>query len=329
MKIGILGAGNIAATMAETILKMNEVGERCAELYAIASRDAARADEFAQKYNIQKAFGSYTQMLEDPAVDLVYIATPHSHHYGQIKLCADYGKHVLCEKSFTVNARQAQEALSYAKAKGVLVAEAIWTRYQPARDIILDDIESGFIGEPLMITANLCYPIMDKERIIKPELAGGALLDVGVYTLNFAEMVFGRADKVSGSCIKRGGIDISESITLEWQDGRMAVLNASVNAFSDRSGIIYGSRGFIIVENINNPNKVIVYTKNYKPLKETVVPPRLTGYEYEIMEVAHCIEEGKLECPSMPHAETIHIMEVMDHLRAQFGVVYPTNIEEL
>lgn len=124
MKFGILGAGRIAVTMAETVRRMNESGDSCAELYAVASRDMERAQTFARHNGVQKAFGSYADMLADPALEAVYIATPHSHHYRQIKLCADAGKHVLCEKAFTVNARQAQDALAYARKKSVLAAEA-------------------------------------------------------------------------------------------------------------------------------------------------------------------------------------------------------------
>ena len=141
-------------------------------------------------------------MLRDPAVEVVYIATPHSLHYRHIKLCADHGKHILCEKPFTVSARQAEDALRYAQARGVLVTEAIWTRYQPMRRIIREAVESGKIGEPRLLTANLGYEMTGKQRIILPELAGGALLDVGLYPLHFAEMVFGRPDEVRGLCTK-------------------------------------------------------------------------------------------------------------------------------
>ena len=327
MKVGILGAGRIAVTMAETIRKMQASGDGRAELYAVASRDGAKARAFAEKRGVKKAFGSYAEMLEDPALDLVYIATPHSHHYRHIRLCIEHGKHVLCEKAFTANARQAQDAFCRAAQRGVLVTEAIWTRYQPMRKIIASELASGIIGDARMISASLCYAITDKERIVRPELAGGALLDVGVYALNFAEMCFGRAEKVSGVCVKEGGVDISDSITLEWGDGRMACLNASAAAMSDRSGVIYGDKGYIIVENINNPQKASVFASDYKLIKEIAAPTQLTGYEYEVAEAADCIAAGKTECPSMPHAETVHIMEVMDHLRAQFGVVYPEEVE--
>lgn len=324
MNLGILGAGRIAATMADTLRKLNDSGNHTVRLYAVAARDLGRAQTFAMEHGAQRAYGSYEEMLEDPALDFVYIATPHSHHYGQIKLCADHGKHVLCEKAFTVNARQAQAALAYAKARGVLVTEAIWTRYQPMRQMIADVLSSGVIGTPTMLTANLCYPVTGKERILRPELAGGALLDVGVYCLNFAEMVFGRAQSVQGSCTKGDtGVDLTDSITLTWPDGRMAVLNAGCNCLSDRQGIVYGTKGFLVVENINNPQGYKVYNDQYQLVEQVSCPHQLTGYEYEVLETADCIARGVLECPSMPHHETIHMMEVMDHLRAQMGIVYP------
>lgn len=324
MNLGILGAGRIAATMADTLRKLNDSGNHTVRLYAVAARDLGRAQTFAMEHGAQRAYGSYEEMLEDPALDFVYIATPHSHHHQHIRLCADHGKHVLCEKAFTVNARQAQDALAYAKARGVLVTEAIWTRYQPMRQMIADVLSSGVIGTPTMLTANLCYPVTGKERIVRPELAGGALLDVGVYCLNFAEMVFGRAQGVQGSCTKGDtGVDLTDSITLTWPDGRMAVLNAGCNCLSDRQGIVYGTKGFLVVENINNPQGYRVYNDQYQLVQQASCPAQLTGYEYEVLETADCISRGVLECPSMPHHETLHMMEVMDHLRAQMGIVYP------
>ena len=168
MKFGILGAGFIAAVMADTLCRMAQQGETGAELYAVAARDIGRARAFAAEHNVPKAYGSYEEMLRDPAVEVVYIATPHSLHYRHIKLCADHGKHILCEKPFTVSARQAEDALRYAQARGVLVTEAIWTRYQPMRRIIREAVESGKIGEPRLLTANLGYEMTGKQRIILP-----------------------------------------------------------------------------------------------------------------------------------------------------------------
>lgn len=324
MNIGILGAGSIARTMAKTIAKMNQAGNGEPKLYGVASRDLSRAEQFARDFSVEKAFGSYEEMLSDKELELVYIATPHSHHYRHMKLCADYGKHILCEKAFTVTAEQAQTIFAYGKEKGVLITEAIWTRYQPMARIIRQELEQGAIGEPKMLTANLCYEISGKERIIKPELAGGALLDVGIYAINFAEMVFGHAGRIQGSCVKSAtGVDMADSITMTWKDGRMAVLNAGANCVSDRCGVIYGTKGFMVVENINNPQGLKIYDDRYQLLKEVLCPPQLTGYEYEVMETMECISRGMGECPSMPHEETVHILQIMDGLREQMGVKFP------
>lgn len=324
MNLGILGVGHIARRMAQTVGQLNESGDHTVRLYAAASRDKDRAQAFAGQYGAEKAFGSYEEMLQDPELDLVYIATPHSHHYRHIKLCAGYGKHVLCEKAFTVNARQAEDAIRYARSQGVLVTEAIWTRYQPMRKIIDETIASGVIGEPRMLTANLSYAVTQNQRIVLPELAGGALLDVGVYTLNFAEMVFGRADGVRCTCTKNEhGVDLTDSITLTWGDGRVANLTAGVHCVSDQLGVIYGTDGYVMVEDINNPTGLKVFDRDRRLVRQVSCPPQLTGYEYEVLETARCIREGLRECPSMPHAETLHMMELMDHVRAQMGIHYP------
>lgn len=333
INLGILGAGGIAETFAKTVRGMNEQNVGDVKLYAVGARDLNRAQDFAERFGVERAYGSYEELVSDPDLDLVYIATPHSHHYPHALLCIEHGKHVLCEKAFTVNARQAQEVFTKAKEKGVLVAEAIWTRYQPMRRMIDEVVASGIVGKPSMLTANLSYNIAGHARITDPALAGGALLDVGVYTLNFAEMVFGHATKVTASCVLTDrGVDESDSITLTFPDGKLAVLTAGTTGTSDRYGIIYCEKGFIQIENINNPQKISVFgdaREGLAPIKEIPCPAQITGYEYEIMEAADAVREGKPECASMPHAETVHVMELMDHIRAQFGVHYEFEDEVL
>ena len=324
MKLGILGAGSIAGVMAGTVRLLNQNGHPEIELYAVAARQAYRAEAFARENGVQRAYGGYEAMLADPAVDLVYIATPHSHHYGQIRMCVAYGKHVLCEKAFTVNARQAEAALREARDRGLLVTEAIWTRYQPMRRRIREVVESGEIGTPRLLTANLGYYNAQVPRIARPELAGGALLDMGVYPLNFAEMVFDHPDGVQGVCTKNElGVDMTDNITLTWADGRAAHLTAAATGISDRLGVIYGTAGTLVVDNINNPEGLRVYDADHRLVRRESRPPQLTGYEYELLEAADCIARGLTECPSMPHRETLHIMAEMDCLRAQMAVRYP------
>lgn len=324
LHMAILGAGRIAATMAETINRMNQVGNHAVSLYAVAARDLERAQQFADIHGVERAYGSYEEMLQDQQVQLVYVATPHSHHYQHVMMCLEHGKHVLCEKAFAANVQQTREMLQRATDKGLLLTEAIWTRYQPMREIISQVVNSGIIGEPRMLTANLGYEIMGKERIVEPALAGGALLDVGIYPLNFAEMVFGAPDQVHAvGVLSDKGVDLQDSMTLTWKDGKMAVLNAGSNCVSDRMGVIYGTRGFAVVENINNPQSITVYDAQYRQVEHHPCPAQLTGYEYEVTEAARCIEAGALECPSMPHQDTVHMMELMDEIRHQMGVHYP------
>lgn len=320
MKIGILGAGNIAGVMAETLMKMKGVTR-----FAVAARDLQRAQGFAEKYGFEKAYGSYEEMAEDPEVRLVYIATPHSHHYEHIKLCLKHGKHVLCEKAFTVNEGQAKEVLQMAEEKGLLLTEAVWTRYMPTRQMLNRVLADGAIGRAYMLTANLGYIINGKERIVRPELAGGALLDVGIYTLNFASMVFGDEIKeITGTAVMtETGVDAQNSITIAYQDGRMAVLNSSAMALSDRRGVIYGDQGFVEVENINNCEEIRVYDKERRLTASYPAPEQISGYEYEVEACIRAIEQGKTECPEMPHEETLRMMRWMDELRRQWGIEYP------
>ena len=323
MKMAILGAGGIAAIMAETIAKMDEV-----ESYAIGSRDIGKAKAFAEKYGFQKAYGSYDEMLADPEVELVYVAVPHSHHHQWTIAALNAGKHVLCEKAFAVNEKQTREMIELSEKKGLLLAEAIWTRYMPSRQMITEIVERGDIGRVRTISANLGYKIDMNERMVKPELAGGCLLDLTVYTLNFASMVWGDdIRRISASCVKTNtGVDGQDTVMIEYQDDRMASLFTTMYTLTNRMGLICGTEGFIEVQNINNPEQIRVYSpdRNGPELRACYdVPEQITGYEYEVRACIKAIEEGKTECPEMPHSQTIQIMCQMDEIRRQFGIVYP------
>lgn len=324
MKIGILGCGVMAETFADTLRQMGEV-----ECYAAASRTLKRAEEFAGKYGFKKAYGSYEELCADPEVELIYIATPHSSHFDNMKLCIRHKKPVLCEKSFTVNAREAEQIREYAEQEQVFVAEAIWTRYMPSRNMIQEIIDSGIIGNISVLTANLSYPISHKERIMRPELAGGALLDIGVYGVNFAMMHFGTDIERIESSVRMTdtGVDAMESITIFFRGGRMAVLTHDIYSRSDRKGIFYGEKGYIIVENINNPQSISVYDTEDRLVRRMDVPKQISGYEYEVLECINAVRSGEKESSSMPLSDSIKVMEIMDQLRGQWGLVYPRERE--
>lgn len=319
-KVGIIGAGWIAEKMAEALAPLEDY---C--VYAIASRSIGKATEFAGRWNIPKAYGSYEEMVADNDVDLVYIATPHSHHYPHAMLALNAGKPVLVEKAFTANAAEAEELIETARSKGLFITEAIWTRYMPLSHKVKEIMESGIIGKPRVITATLCYMMEFKERILRPDLCGGALLDLGVYALNFARMYFGTdiVRTVSNCHMGPTGIDLQECISLSYADGKMANLQAGTLCLNDRQGIINGTEGYIRVDNINCPEVVEVY-RNYELVERYVKPEDMVnGYEYQVIEARRCIEAGLLESPMMPHQETLDIMKQMDGLRKEWGVVYP------
>lgn len=320
MKIGILGAGNIASIMAKTLGQMENV-----TCYAVAAREEARAKAFAQDYGFVKAYSSYEALVKDEEVELIYIATPHSHHYEHAKLCIEHGKAVLCEKAFTRNAKEAKEILDLARKKRVFITEAIWTRFMPSRKMIQELLASGIIGKPMTLTANLGYNIAHKERIAEPALAGGALLDIGIYPLNLALMVFGHEIQkmTSTAILSDKGVDLQNSITLSYQTGEMAILNSTTLALTDRQGIISGDKGYMILENINNCERIRIYNTKREEIQCLEVPKQITGYEYEVRAAIKAIQTGQLECEEMPHVETLRVMEMMDTLRKEWGVSYP------
>ena len=323
--IGIMGSGNIAGIMAGTINKMKNV-----RVYAVASRQQVHADVFAGKYGCKKAYGSYADLVADKKVDLIYVATPHSEHYENVKMCLEAGKPVLCEKAFTLNAAQAEELVRIAAEHKVFLAEAMWTRYMPMLTTIREVIGSGIIGEPKTLTANLGYVIGSKERLTNRALGGGALRDVGVYTINFALMIFGHnISKIASCCtFTETGVDEQNAICLQYYDGKVANLNSSMVSLSDRQGIIYGTKGFAVVENINNFESIAVYDRQYKKVASYKCPKQISGYEYEVAACIDAIKCGLIECAQMPHSETLRVMRIMDEIRSQWGMKYPCEVQE-
>ena len=323
--VGIMGSGNIAGIMAGTINKMKNV-----RVYAVASRQQVHADVFAGKYGCKKAYGSYADLVADKKVDLIYVATPHSEHYENVKMCLEAGKPVLCEKAFTLNAAQAEELVRIAAEHKVFLAEAMWTRYMPMLTTIREVIGSGIIGEPKTLTANLGYVISSKERLTNLALGGGALLDVGVYTINFALMIFGHnISKIASCCtFTETGVDEQNAICLQYYDGKVANLNSSMVSLSDRQGIIYGTKGFAVVENINNFESIAVYDRQYKKVASYKCPKQISGYEYEVEACIEAIKCGQIECAQMPHSETLRVMRIMDEIRSQWGMKYPCEAQE-
>ena len=320
MRVGIIGTGWIAEKAAITLNGLKDC-----EAYAVGSRSQATADAFAAKWNIAKAYGSYAELIADPDVDLVYVGTPHSHHYDVTREALLADKPCLVEKAFMANARQTKEILDLASERKVFLAEAIWTRYQPAVSIVRGLIASGRIGQPRLVTATLGYSMGDKARIMRPDLCGGALLDLGVYALNFVRM-FTDSDieTIDGHCVKSAtGMDLTNAITIILKDGILANVQSSAQCVGDNIGVIAGTEGNLIIDNINNPQTITVNGPDRTYVETIRVPQQITGYEYQFLVCRDALIEGLLEPREMPHAEVLYIMQLMDGLRLKWGVRYP------
>ena len=320
MRVGIIGTGWIAEKAAITLNGLTEV-----EAFAVGSRAQETADAFAAKWNIPKAYGSYAELIADEEVDLVYIGTPHSHHFDVTKQALLAGKPCLVEKAFMANYRQAKEITDLAHERKVFLAEAIWTRYQPVVQMVRDLISSGRIGEPRLVTATLGYSMGEKPRIMRPDLCGGALLDLGVYALNFVRMFF-NADvmNIESQCVRsKTGMDLTNAFSLLLSNGVLCNLQSSASCVGDNIGVIAGTEGNLIIDNINNPQKITVNGPDRTYIETIHVPQQITGYEYQFLVCRNALLESLLEPREMPHEETLYIMQLMDDLRRKWGVYYP------
>ncbi len=318
---GIIGPGNIARKFADGLKAVPD-----AALVAIGSRDETRARTFAAQYGAAHAFGSYAELAEAPDIDAVYIATPHPHHAAPAMACLESGKAVLCEKPFTVNAPELEAVIARARARNVFLMEAMWTRFLPVMADVRAWIDSGRIGEPRLVQADFGFRCgwNPAGRLLNPNLAGGSLLDVGVYTISFASWVFGgrMPVQVSGAAhIGATGVDEQMAAVLRYDKGELAALISAVQTATPHVATILGTAGRIQV----GPPFWRATTASLTAGSDTETierPHAANGYEYEAMEVGRCLRAGLSESPGMHLDESLQIMRIMDLLRGQWGLKY-------
>jgi len=315
---GFLGAGGIAASMAADLHHGNNT------LYAVAARDANRAATFAARFGATHSHGSYRAVIEDPDVDIVYIATTHPFHREQALIAIGAGKPVLVEKPLTLNAAHAREVLTAARDKGVFAMEAVWMRANPLILKAQQIVASGAIGDVVAVHADFSIGLdFDPgHRLYDLANGGGALLDLGVYPMNFAWLFLGRPDtqQVLGT-LSPTGSDASVAIQWGYASGASAQLRCAVTAWTPGRATIAGTTGSISVEPwFVNPERLVV-TANEGG--ESRVESGQTGYGPQIEEVERCLRDGLLESPLAPHGDTIAILELIDRARADLGVRYP------
>jgi predicted dehydrogenase len=328
LRWGVLGAGYIGGSFADAVSR-----HTAGSVIATGSRDVAKAVRFAAEHGIERAYGSYEELVTDPDVDAVYIATPHSHHREHARLAIGAGKHVLVEKAFTRNASEARQVVDAARGAGVFCMEAMMTRHLPHVAALRDVIARGDIGEVRELRAgfDVAGTFDAEHRMYRPELAGGVLLDLGIYPLSFAVDLLGLPDEVRATgLLASTGVDVHDAIVLRYGQEALASLSTTVRAASPSVATIIGSEGRIdVAEQYFVPTSFtvtsasgLVQEYDGRPRDEDGRPFE-EGKQYEAAEVARCIAEGLTESPRMTLDETLALMEIMDDVRAQIGVVYP------
>lgn len=315
LNFSILGAGNIAKKMAKTIEMMPEK----VVPNAIASRDIKKAKRLADKYGFLKAYDSYEIMLKDPEVNVVYVATPNSYHYEHVKLCLNHNKHVLCEKPFTINEEQAIELFKMAKEKNLFLGEAMWMVFLPYISELKNWILEGVIGEISTIHVSFGSDLTRNERLISSDLAGGALLDLGVYTIAFMKIFFGKDIKSikSSQVLFETGVDSKSSTIITYNDGKVASLTSDMTALLGNKAVIYGKKGRVEVDNFWCAEKFAVYN-NRGDMTEYLFPFEVNGYAYEIDKLTEAIKDGKLEYDQWTHEDTINVLHICDQIREEW-----------
>ncbi|MGY1732588.1 Gfo/Idh/MocA family protein [Geodermatophilus sp. SYSU D01045] len=315
---GIVGPGRIAQSVMGDFAHVEG-----ARPVAVASRSADRAQAFAQQHGLERAYGSYAELLADPDVDVLYVATPHPQHHAVALAAIEAGKALLVEKAFTATTAGAQEVVEAARANGVFVMEAMWTRFQPAVVRMRELIADGAIGEVRSVQADLGVDrVYDPaDRLFALELGGGALLDLGVYVVSFAQMVLGTPDTVTaaGSTYPTGA-DAEAALLLGWADGRSATLTTSLRYPTPGQARVFGTGGWIdVLPRFHHPATIVLHRTGAEP-EEITRPATGVGYSHELAEVTRCLQEGRTESAVVPLADTLAVQEILGRAAEQLGV---------
>jgi len=317
---GILATGKIARAFAQNLTLLPD-----ARIAAVGARRLESAQAFAKEYGAAAAHGSYRQLVEDPEVDVVYVASPHALHHGHVMLAFEAGKPVLCEKALTLNAVQAEHLVAEARQRRLFFMEAMWMRCNPMVRRLQQLLATGELGTVQQVRADLGF-VVDKpvtDRLLAPELGGGALLDVGIYPLTFAHLFLGEPDSVAAAAaLSDLGVDLNIALSLAYRTGAVASLSASLTAWSPRTASIATEVGRFDLPAAFHQPTTATWTSDGRSqtLTEEVLG---TGLANEALEVMRCLRAGEIESPLVPHEDSLALMRLMDRIRADVGVRYP------
>ncbi|RII17039.1 1,5-anhydro-D-fructose reductase [Streptomyces sp. YIM 130001] len=319
---GVLATGSMAARFTSDLLDMPSD----AEVVAVASRNEASAKAFADRFGIERAYGDWASLAADDGVDVVYVATPHSAHREAAGLCLEAGRPVLCEKAFTVNAREAGELVTLARERGTFLMEAMWMYCNPLIRRALDLVADGAIGDVRTVQADfgLAGPFPPSHRLRDPAQGGGALLDLGVYPVSFAQLFLGEpSDVTARAVLSDEGVDLQTGMLLSFGGGAQAVLHCSLTGATGVGGSVTGSQGRIdLPDGFFSPGRFVLHRPGRDPEVFHAQGPRDT-LRHEAAEVMRCLRAGESESPLVPLDGTLAVMRTLDAVRDRIGVRYP------
>jgi predicted dehydrogenase len=324
---GILGCGRIAIKFAEDLKLVKD-----AELVAVAARDVARATAFGGKYGAQFIFSSYDDLAKSPAVDVIYIATPHGYHYDHVMLCLRHKKAVLCEKAFALNSKQLKEMIAFAKAQKVFLMEAFWTKFLPQYQEVMRLLRENALGEIKMIQADFGFkaPEPKAQRLYDPVLGGGALLDIGIYPVFLALSVLGKPKEIQAMITPYDtGVDEQCVMTMKFDNGALAVLSSTFAVDTPVEVMIAGTNGRIHMRNkfYSAAGTLEIIRGDDSVEKVEVFREGGLGYQFEARHVGECLRKGLTESPVMSHADSLLLMETLDRTRKIAGIRYQVDID--
>ena len=318
LRWGFLGSGFISDLVASDF-KVAQLN-----IYGFASEQSNNAETLANKYGA-KAFNSYEALVSSPDIDAIYVNTIHPLHLEHAKLAINAGKHLLLEKPFTINASEAQEIADLAKLKQVFVLEAMWTRFLPMHQALFETIGEGVIGKPFLLSADHSQYLPHIPRLVKRKLGGGALLDLGVYPIHFAERVLGLPNKISAfATLNSDGIDESVAINFQYNNGSLAALTTSLNSAGPITASILGSNGRIdIARSFYEQSEFRVLDQNNKVINSYSEKISGTGRQFQAFELENCVRNSQLQSEILPISKSVEVMRIMDEIRGSIGVSYP------
>lgn len=318
---GIVGPGNIAHKFASGLKEIER-----AQLYAVVSRTLEKAEKFGAEYGVEHCYGNYEDFLGNDQIDAVYIATPHPFHKKFSIMCMEAGKAVLCEKPVAMNQVELKEMIDCARRNNVFFMEAVWTRFLPITVKLRELLAEGVIGEIKRVAADFSFNAPNKVgRLYEPELGGGGLLDVGIYSINYATMILGNKPNVISSVAYIGETNVDEraSITLGYENGVMADLYCGISITTVHTATIYGAEGTITIDSFWQAKKLVIAYYDDREDVTIELDHRGNGYCYEAEAVGRLLEESVKESPVMPLGDSMAVMQIMDQLRADWGLKYP------